>query len=165
MIGKRMLAAGVAMMAMWADATGAFAEPAGDAVRGRHVFRKCAVCHVINPGSTALLAPPLNDVLGRAAATTPGFEYSDIMKLAGQKGLVWTKVALNYFLDRPEQFIPGTYMAFAGLETQERADVIAYLATLTRANSKQAQSEAPPKAAESAPKSADAPAPKPKAKP
>ncbi len=146
-----MRAAAVAMTGRWFEATGAHAEQEGDALRGRHVFRKCAVCHVINPGSTALLAPPLNDVIGRPAATTPGFEYSDIMKVAGQKGLVWTKEALNYFLDRPEQFIPGTYMAFAGLETQERADVIAYLGTLSRANAKQAQSDTPPKAPEAPP--------------
>ena len=159
-----MLAAAVAMTGMWLDATGALAEQEGDALRGRHVFRKCAVCHVINPGSTALLAPPLNDVIGRAAATTPGFEYSDIMKVAGQKGLVWTKEALNYFLDRPEQFIPGTYMTFAGLEAQERADVIAYLSTLSRANAKQAQSDPPPKAPE-VPQPAPAPPSRSRSKP
>lgn len=115
----------------------AFAQSGGDAIRGRHVFRKCAVCHVINPGSTALLAPPLNDIVGRKAATYSGFEYSEIMKLAGTKGLVWTREALYYFLDRPEQFIPGTYMAFAGLESDERNDVIAYLESLQRATARQ----------------------------
>lgn len=142
MMRMGLLASAVACAALWADASGALAQDGGDAVRGRHVFRKCAVCHVINPGSTALLAPPLNDVLGRQAATHTGFEYSDIMRLAGQKGLVWTKEALNYFLDRPEQFIPGTYMTFAGLEPQERADVIAYLDSLSRATAaKQAQTK------------------------
>ncbi len=101
-----------------------------DAQRGRHVFRKCATCHVTDPNSTALLGPPLHDVLGRPAAATPGFEYSDIMKEAGRKGLRWTKQALFFFLDRPDVFMPGTYMAFAGLEEQERLDVIAYLEEL-----------------------------------
>lgn len=143
MIRMRMLASAVAFTALWMDVPSALAQTDGDAIRGRHVFRKCAVCHVINPGSTALLAPPLNDVIGRAAATHTGFEYSDIMKLAGQRGLVWTKEALYYFLDRPEQFIPGTYMAFAGLEPQERADVIAYLETLGRAHEKGRSGAAP----------------------
>lgn len=135
-----LLASAVAFAAISADAPAALAQGGGDAIRGRHVFRKCAVCHVINPGSTALLAPPLNDVIDRKAATHTGFEYSEIMRLAGQRGLVWTKEALYYFLDRPEQFIPGTYMAFAGLEPQERADVIAYLESLARSGSaKQAQ--------------------------
>ncbi|MDX2288118.1 MAG: c-type cytochrome [Hyphomicrobiaceae bacterium] len=110
---------------------------AQDAVRGRHVYRKCVVCHVSNPSSTELLAPPLHNVVGRQAATIPGFEYSPIMQTAGNKGLIWTKDSLYYFLDRPETFMPGTYMAFAGLESQERLDVIAYLEALTRAYNKQ----------------------------
>ncbi|MGD9786093.1 MAG: cytochrome c family protein [Hyphomicrobiaceae bacterium] len=119
---------------------------AQDAIRGKHVFRKCAVCHVTNPSSTSLLAPPLNDVVGRPAASIPGFEYSEIMKLAGKRGLVWTTEALFHFLDRPEQFIPGTYMTFAGLEPQERRDVIAYLETLTRAAKRRSETDGPPAA-------------------
>ncbi|MFN3867847.1 MAG: c-type cytochrome [Hyphomicrobiaceae bacterium] len=135
----RLLTIAVALVASDATLTSAFAQTGGDAVRGRHVYRKCAVCHVNNPGSTALLAPPLNDIVGRKAATYAGFEYSEIMKLAGTKGLIWTREALYYFLDRPEQFIPGTYMAFAGLEAQERNDVIAYLESLQRASARQGQ--------------------------
>lgn len=130
MTRKSMLALAALATALLGNATAAVAQANGDATRGRHVFRKCTVCHVVNPSSTALLAPPLSNIIGRTAATIPGFEYSDIMKIAGQRGLVWTKDALYHFLDRPEQFIPGTYMAFAGLEPQERADVIAYLETI-----------------------------------
>lgn len=137
MTRKLMLASAVLVTALTGGGSTASAQSGGDAIRGRHVFRKCSVCHVVNPSSTALLAPPLSDVIGRPAATIPGFEYSEIMKLAGQRGLVWTKDALYHFLDRPEQFIPGTYMAFAGLEPSERADVIAYLETLARADGKQ----------------------------
>lgn len=137
MTRKLMLASAVLVTALTGGGSTASAQSGGDAIRGRHVFRKCAVCHVINPSSTALLAPPLSNVIGRPAATIPGFEYSEIMKLAGQRGLVWTRDALYHFLDRPEQFIPGTYMAFAGLEPSERADVIAYLETLSRAGSKE----------------------------
>lgn len=106
---------------------------AQDAIRGRHVFRKCVTCHVTNPTSTDLLAPPLHNIIGKRAASQPGFEYSDIMKLAGRKGLRWTPDALYYFLDRPETFMPGTYMAFPGIDQQERLDVIAYLESLSRA--------------------------------
>lgn len=105
---------------------------AQDARRGQHVFRKCALCHVVDPTAKDLLAPPLHNVIGRRAATIPGFDYSDIMKTAGGKGLAWTPEALFYFLDRPDEFMPGTYMAFAGIEEQERRDVIAYLERLTR---------------------------------
>ncbi len=104
-----------------------------DATRGAHVFRKCAVCHTVDPAAPLKLAPPLGGVIGRRAASIPGYEYSESMKAAGAGGLVWTKEALEYFLDRPDTFMPGTYMTFAGLEQAERQDVIAYLETLSQA--------------------------------
>lgn len=152
-----LIATALATAMLSIETTGVAAQ---DAVRGRHVFRKCAVCHVTNPSSTELLAPPLHNVMGRSAATIPGFEYSPIMKIAGTKGLKWTKDSLYFFLDRPEVFMPGTYMAFAGLEPQERQDVIAYLEALTRAYNKQeeekAAAAAPPPAS---PESREAAAP------
>lgn len=125
---------GVAAALMCASAAGVAAPPASaqDAVRGEYVFRKCALCHVVDPNAKDLLAPPLHNIIGRRAGLLKGFDYSDIMKIAGQKGLVWTTEALNYFLDRPEDFMPGTYMAFAGIEDQERRDVIAYLEKISR---------------------------------
>lgn len=104
---------------------------AQDAKRGEHVFRKCLLCHAVEPGSTSSIAPPLNDVVGRRAGSIKGFQYSEIMQLARDKGLLWSEDALFQFLDKPEDFMPGTYMAFAGLEEQERRDVIAYLKQLT----------------------------------
>lgn len=105
---------------------------AQDARRGEHVFKRCLLCHVLDPKATNLLAPPLHNVLGRRAASIPGFQYSEIMKLAGTKGLTWSSDALFHFLDRPEAFMPGTYMAFAGLDEPERLDVIAYLEKITK---------------------------------
>lgn len=144
-VSRRLASAVLVTLAALRSITPVEAQDGGDALRGQHVFRKCATCHVINPSSTALLAPPLQGVIGRAAATIPGFEYSDIMKIAGQRGLVWTKDALFHFLDRPDQFIPGTYMTFAGLEPGERADVIAYLETLNPPKNK-SEPAAPPAA-------------------
>jgi cytochrome c len=47
------------------------------------------------------------------------------------KGGTWTFDDLNKFLASPKGFVPGTAMGFAGLpKDSERADVIAYLATL-----------------------------------
>ena len=126
---------------------------AQDAKRGEHVFRKCLLCHVLDPNATNLIAPPLHNIIGRRAADVPGFAYSDIMKLAREKGLVWNAEALYYFLDRPEDFMPGTYMAFAGLEEQERNDVIAYLSKITEANKSKQRSDAAPAVPFSAPKS------------
>ncbi len=117
---------------------------AQDAKRGEHAFRKCLLCHVLDPNATNLIAPPLHNVIGRRAAIVPGFAYSEIMTLAREKGLIWNADALYYFLDKPEDFMPGTYMAFAGLEEQERKDVIAYLTKITDAYNAQQKSPAVP---------------------
>ena len=118
------------LLALSANITTASAQSAN---RGKHVFRKCLLCHVLDPKVSDQIAPPLHNVIGRRAAIVKGFTYSEIMKYAGSRGFKWTKEALFYFLDKPEDFMPGTYMAFAGLEEQERRDVIAYLEKLTRA--------------------------------
>lgn len=113
-----------------AGTLGMTAPLAQDATRGAHVFRKCAVCHTTDPRTEIRLGPPLGGVIGRKAASIEGYDYSDSMKTAGGSGLVWTEEALMYFLDRPDTFMPGTYMTFAGLDVEERRDVIAYLKTL-----------------------------------
>ena len=122
------------IFAIWGLITGATADAvsAQNVARGKHVFRKCLLCHVLDPNATDHLAPPLHNIVGRRAASIKGFAYSSIMRFAGKKGFTWTREAMYYFLDKPEDFMPGTYMAFAGLETQERKDVIAYLEHLTR---------------------------------
>ena len=57
---------------------------------------------------------------------------------------------LNQFLANPRGFIPGTSMTFAGLpQSQERADVIAYLSTLSD-NPKPLPTETASKPAQSA---------------
>ena len=146
---RALLTALAAVVTVVATSAGAAAQ---DARRGEHVFRKCLLCHVLDPNATNLIAPPLHNIVGRRAAEVPGFAYSDIMKLAREKGLVWNAEALYYFLDRPEDFMPGTYMAFAGLEEQERNDVIAYLTKITEDNKRKQRSDAVPAVPFGAPK-------------
>ena len=125
---------GLSICAVWVLTLGILSSSvwAQSATRGKHVFRKCLLCHVLDPDDTSQVAPPLHNILGRTAGQVEGFSYSSIMTFAGTKGFVWTREAMYYFLDKPEDFMPGTYMAFAGLEEQERRDVIAYLEKLTR---------------------------------
>jgi cytochrome c len=48
------------------------------------------------------------------------------------KGGTWTDDDLNKFIANPKGFVPGTAMGFAGIsKDSERADVIAYLHTLS----------------------------------
>src|SRR5712671_4532466 len=58
-----------------------------------------------------------------------GFNFSAAMK---GKGGTWTFDDLNKSLANPKGFVPGTAMGFAGIsKDSERADVIAYLNTLS----------------------------------
>lgn len=102
------------------------ALPAGDAGKGEAVFKRCAVCHSVEPGRKGAMGPNLYGVVGRKAGTSD-FAYSPAMKAAA---LRWTPDKLDAFLTRPTATIQGVRMAFPGLPAaQDRADVIAYLAT------------------------------------
>jgi nitrite reductase (NO-forming) len=92
----------------------------GDAIAGRQVFKKCAVCHSLEPGKT-LVGPSLAGVVGRKAGSEPDYDYSPAMK---QSGLVWDLATLDSYLDDPQKVVPGNKMPFPGLKTDsDRADV------------------------------------------
>lgn len=119
--------AGVLLIAATAAAQ---AQQAGDPVRGEKVFRKCMACHEIGADAKAKVGPPLNGIVGRAAASVKGFSYSDAMASAAAGGLVWTPETLAEFIGKPRAFVPGTKMTFPGLsKAAERADLIAYLSS------------------------------------
>lgn len=97
-----------------------------DPKKGENVFKKCTACHKID-GQNAT-GPHLNGVVGRPVASVEGFAYSDAVKKLGGD---WTPDRLDIWLTNPKAYAPGTKMGFAGLpKVQDRADVIAYLATV-----------------------------------
>jgi cytochrome c2 len=101
----------------------------GDSAVNERVFAKCHACHSVEPGERRLPGPGLAGVLGRRAASAPGFEYSPAMVAAGERGLVWTRQSLDRFLADPQGYLPGTYMGSPGLrDPSERRAVIDYLA-------------------------------------
>lgn len=98
-----------------------------DAAAGERVFGKCKACHKID--GTDGTGPHLNGVVNRAKGSAPGFAYSDT--LLAMAGDTWTPENISAFLENPRGYAPGNKMSFAGLnKVEERADVIAYLATL-----------------------------------
>ncbi len=102
------------------------AQAAGDATAGAVVFKKCAMCHSVDPGKKVAMGPNLSGVIGRKAATTE-FNYSPAMKASG---IVWTADKLDAFLLKPAAVVKGSRMAFVGLpRAEDRANVIAYLTT------------------------------------
>lgn len=100
---------------------------AADVTNGEKQFKKCAMCHTINPGGPNRVGPNLHAIFGANKASKPGFAYSDAMKA---KGGNWNEEALYEFIENPKLYVPGTKMAFAGIKKpQEIADLIAYLKT------------------------------------
>ena len=70
------------------------------------------------------IGPNLYGVVGRAAAATPGFNYSAAMKASK---LRWDEQTLNEYLAAPQKKVPGTRMPIATPDAAKRAAIIAYL--------------------------------------
>jgi cytochrome c len=103
------------------------AEAAGDATAGLAVFQsQCAMCHSVTAGTSGI-GPSLAGIVGKPAASTPGYDFSPALKAAK---LTWTPAELDTFLSAPQSTVPGTKMPYMGLtDAIQRADVIAYLAS------------------------------------
>ena len=100
-----------------------------DLAAGKNVFLQCAACHVATPGAAATIGPNLWNVVGRAVAGEPGFEYSESLKQVGGN---WSFERLNVYLFDPKLLAPQGRMPFPGIgSTDERAHLIAYLRTLS----------------------------------
>jgi cytochrome c len=107
------------------------ARAQSSADRGEELFRVCAACHQIGSGARNAVGPILNNIVGRRIGSRSGFRYSPAMASAGADGKVWTIELLDAFLADPRAALRGNRMAFAGLrDPSQRADLIAYLATL-----------------------------------
>jgi len=110
-----------------AAGTAIAAHAAGDASRGLALYQaRCTACHSVDyPG----VGPAHRGVFGRQAGSAKGFDhYSPALKASG---LVWTEVNLDRWLTDPEKLVPGQAMSISVPDAGERADIIAYLRTLT----------------------------------
>jgi len=120
----------VAFAALMLSAGGASAQ--GDAALGKEVFDfRCTGCHSVG-GAGASNGPPLDNLIGRAAASIEGFKYSDAMREAAEAGVVWDIETLTKFITKPRSVVNGSNMGFTGLRNPEDvANVIAYLASFS----------------------------------
>ncbi|MFN9847681.1 MAG: c-type cytochrome [Alphaproteobacteria bacterium] len=96
-----------------------------DLDNGESKFALCQSCHTIAPGGANMTGPNLHGVFGKAAAANPDFKYSDALKATGW---IWDANHLNQWLEKPQTYLPGTKMSFAGLkDAKDRVDLIGYL--------------------------------------
>ena len=97
----------------------------GDLAHGEKVFKKCSACHSIEAGGGNKIGPALYNVVGRKIAALQDYKYSKAL-VEYQKN--WSFEELNGFLIKPQKWIKGTKMAYAGLRKEkDRASVILYL--------------------------------------
>ena len=94
---------------------------AGDATRGEVLYKGCRDCHSIETND---VGPMHKGVVGRAAGTVAGYDYSPALK---DSKIVWTEENLDKWLTNPEALVPGTKMFFDVESPQDRADIIAFL--------------------------------------
>jgi len=96
-----------------------------DINHGEKVFKKCSACHSIEAGGGNNIGPALYNVVGRKIGAIKDYKYSKALKNYERN---WSFEELNGFLIKPQKWIKGTKMAYAGLRKErDRASVILYL--------------------------------------
>jgi cytochrome c len=103
---------------------------AADPAAGKAKTTQCAACHTFDKGGPNRIGPNLYGIVGdQIAHDRGGFAFSQALTA---KGGTWTIDNLNAWLWKPQNFAKGTKMTFVGLpKPQDRANVIAYLNTLS----------------------------------
>jgi cytochrome c len=97
--------------------------------KGAALSKACAACHDFTKGGANRVGPGLWNVVNRDIGSHEGFAYSS--ELADASG-AWTYDHLNAFLYKPKEAHPGTKMNYIGMKkTQDRADLVAWLRTLS----------------------------------
>ena len=97
----------------------------GDLAHGEKVFKKCSACHMIAADGKNKIGPNLWGVIGRKAGAISDYNYSKAMVAYAKE---WSYEEMNAYLIKPQAYIKGTKMAFAGLRKEkDRASVILYM--------------------------------------
>ena len=101
-----------------------------DPQAGADSAKKCQSCHDFTEGGPNKTGPDLYNIVGEKIADVPGFTFSDALKAHASE--TWTYENLDKWLTSPKAFAPGTKMTFVGIsDPAERANVLAYLRTLS----------------------------------
>jgi cytochrome c len=88
----------------------------------------CKACHTLDEGGANSAGPNLWNVVNRPVASVDGFNYTAALKAAGG---AWTYDRLDQYLKNSQDYIPGTAMAQRFAKPAQRADILAYLGSLS----------------------------------
>ena len=85
---------------------------------------KCRFCHAVRKDDRDRMAPSLYKILGRPAAVSGNFTYSDTLINMRENGLVWTPETIDAFISDPENFVPGNRMRVEGIKDAKTRELI-----------------------------------------
>lgn len=98
------------------------------AQRGERSAALCAACHTFAEGEANGIGPNLWNIVNRPVGGISGYSYSNVVANAGG---VWSYDRLDPYLANSQSYLPGTTMAQMVRKDTKRADILAYLATLS----------------------------------
>ncbi len=101
---------------------------AADPKAGERRVALCKSCHTLEKGGANGTGPNLWGVVGREVAAHAGFNYTGALKAAGGE---WSFDRLNLYIENSQGYIPGTAMVQRFPKAEQRADLLAYLQTLS----------------------------------
>ena len=100
------------------------------AAGGKKSAGLCISCHTLDKGGATSTGPNLWNIVGRPIGSVEGFKYSGAMKEFGGN---WTYESLDGLLKNSGSFMPGTAMNQRVSKDTKRANILAYLQTLSDA--------------------------------
>lgn len=98
------------------------------AAAGERRAALCKSCHTFEKGGANSTGPNLWGVVGRAVAGHEGFSYTGALQGLGG---TWTYERLDQFLRNSQEYAPGTAMVQRFARDDQRADILAFLQTLS----------------------------------
>lgn len=88
----------------------------------------CASCHSFEKGGADGTGPNLWDIVGRDVGANAGFGYSSALQALDG---VWTYERLDAYLKNSQDYVPGGSMVQRFPQDERRAEILAYLGSLS----------------------------------